>query len=118
MVRNGTDTSKILCLCSLLLLLYFGWFLCAFCSCLFFTKYHSPFTTHLQWRACRNSLPVNYVHMPRHMSLSNLCTCCNEAPETVLHALFTCACVRDTWNDHLCCQLIFDAPKEILYRTI
>ena len=71
-----------------------------------------PKLIHFLWRACRNSLPVNAVRKYRHMTLSDLCPRCNEAPESLCHALFDCRTVCAVWTSHPCSRIISAAPRD------
>lgn len=49
-----------------------------------------PKLKHFLWRACKNSLPVNYVRYQRHIQDTATCSRCNEETETICHATLKC----------------------------
>ncbi|CAO2816818.1 unnamed protein product [Amaranthus hypochondriacus] len=48
----------------------------------------------------------------RHIRESNLCSRCNEAPESICHALFDCVEPRNLWRTSPFYSMIDDAPKQ------
>lgn len=70
-----------------------------------------PKLRHFLWRACKGSLPVNEVMSRRHIRESNICSRCNEAPESICHALIDCVEPRNLWMSSPFGSIINDAPR-------
>lgn len=58
---------------------------------------------HFVWRACRDALPMKNNLLKRKFIQEELCEGCNEAPETVGHALWSCPKAKEAWD---CSKLV------------
>ncbi|KAK9670180.1 hypothetical protein RND81_13G183600 [Saponaria officinalis] len=56
-----------------------------------------PKLKHFLWRTCSDSLAVRANLHKRHINVSPICAICQEAEETVVHALLDCSCIRQIW---------------------
>ena len=50
------------------------------------------------WQACHDILPTYEKLRQRRIIENDLCPVCNQAPETILHALWECAAAQDVWD--------------------
>nr|POE73951.1 putative ribonuclease h protein [Quercus suber] len=53
---------------------------------------------HFLWRACSNSLPTKENLLKRKILQESSCPRCSVASESVVHALWSCDCIRVIWN--------------------
>ena len=49
------------------------------------------------WRACHEILPTRASLAKRKIIIENTCRCCQQAPETVVHAIWDCLAAQDVW---------------------
>lgn len=56
-----------------------------------------PKLKHFLWRACHGILAVMERLFYRHCTSSSLCTICQQQPEKVTHALFSCKYAKEIW---------------------
>lgn len=69
-----------------------------------------PKMKHFLWRACKGSLPVNVERHRRHWTENPICSRCNSAEETVIHALLKCPTTAVVWSTHPSMPLLNQAP--------
>ncbi|KAK7840523.1 hypothetical protein CFP56_016614 [Quercus suber] len=50
------------------------------------------------WQCYHKSITMRTILVARGMDVSLLCPVCNEAPESIIHALRDCRYVRTFWN--------------------
>ena len=53
---------------------------------------------HFVWRVCNDALPTKCNLQRRHITDSDLCEFCKDAPEDALHALCFCSHVAPVWQ--------------------
>ena len=53
---------------------------------------------HFIWKACTNSLPTKDNLMKRKILNESVCSRCAEESESVVHALWSCACIKTVWD--------------------
>ncbi|KAL2944157.1 hypothetical protein RDABS01_032504, partial [Bienertia sinuspersici] len=71
-----------------------------------------PKLSHFVWRACVGALATRERLFKRHIIQDGRCLQCNNAPETIPHAIFWCPMVQKVW-DHVPFKTeLLEAPQE------
>ena len=66
------------------------------------------------WQCCHHSIPIQALLSKRGMDIPFLCPVCNNAPETIIHALRDCPKAQFFWSSF---SLLFQSPLFFFYGS-